>query len=128
MFHMDDTSSAAGSVILMRPRRLCTRHREGVIRRETCCVWVALGLAAYLAAWRSAATGDLAITSTQYSPAMFGIGVPQDDSRWRNALNYALHDLWLSGEFQQIYDRWFGMHSICPLPMGDHKMEPFVKG
>jgi polar amino acid transport system substrate-binding protein len=72
--------------------------------------------------------GNLAITATSYSPAMYGIGVPQNDSRWRNALNYSLHDLWLSGEFQKIFDKWFGPNSICPLPIGDHRMEPFVKG
>jgi polar amino acid transport system substrate-binding protein len=72
--------------------------------------------------------GVLAVTDTPYSPTFFGIGVPQDDSRWRNILNYCLHDLWLSGEFQTIYNKWFGPNSTCPIPLGDHKMEPFVKG
>ena len=44
------------------------------------------------------------------------------------APNYALHDLWLSGEYQKMYNKWFGPESMCPIPLGDHKMEPFVKG
>jgi len=72
--------------------------------------------------------GPLSVAATSYSTAMFGIGVPQDDSRWRNIVNYALHDLWLSGEFQRIYAKWFGPASVCPLPLGDHRMEPFVNG
>lgn len=83
---------------------------------------------AILAGHKIGPQGPLAITKTSYSPAMFGIGVPQNDSRWRNALNFALHDLWQSGEFQQIHQKWFGPDSICPLPLGDQKMEPFVAG
>lgn len=72
--------------------------------------------------------GELVVTDTPYSPAYFGIGVPQNDSRWRNVLNYSLHDLWTSGEYHKIYDKWFGPGSRCPIPLEDHKMEPFVKG
>jgi polar amino acid transport system substrate-binding protein len=74
------------------------------------------------------AGGELAITATSYSPAYFGIGVPQNDSHWRNVLNYALQDLWLSGDYQIIYTKWFGPDSRCPIPLGDHHMEPFVNG
>ncbi len=72
--------------------------------------------------------GILAVTATPYSPAYFGIGVPENDSDWRDAVNYSLHDLWKSGEFQKIYDKWFGEKSMCPLPLGKNRMEPFVKG
>lgn len=72
--------------------------------------------------------GILAVTKTPYSPAYFGIGVPENDSDWRDAVNYSLHDLWNSGEFHKIYNKWFGENSMCPIPLGLHKMEPFVKG
>jgi polar amino acid transport system substrate-binding protein len=72
--------------------------------------------------------GILAVTETPYSPAYFGIGVPENDSDWRDALNYSLHDLWSSGEFQKIYARWFGPDSMCPIPLGENRMEPFVIG
>ncbi len=72
--------------------------------------------------------GILAVTETPYSPAYFGIGVPEDDSDWRDAINYCLHDMWDSGEFHSIYEKWFGADSMCPLPLGENRMEPFVKG
>lgn len=72
--------------------------------------------------------GILAVTDTPYSPAFFGIGVPENDSDWRDVLNYCLHDLWESGEFQEIYVKWFGPDSMCPIPLGENRMEPFVKG
>ncbi|MCP4378808.1 MAG: transporter substrate-binding domain-containing protein [bacterium] len=72
--------------------------------------------------------GPLAITKTPYSPAYFGIGVRENDSDWRDTLNYCLHDLWNSGEFQKIYAKWFGPNSMCPVPLEGRRMEPFVKG
>jgi polar amino acid transport system substrate-binding protein len=74
------------------------------------------------------ANGNLAVTDTPYSPTYFGIGLPQNDSRWRDVVNFSLQDLWLNGEFQKIYDKWFGRESMTPMPLGDHRMEPFVKG
>ncbi len=73
-------------------------------------------------------TGILAVTATPYSPAYFGIGVPENDSDWRDVVNYALHDLWDSGEFMTIYEKWFGADSMCPVPLAGNRMEPFVKG
>lgn len=72
--------------------------------------------------------GILAVTDTEYSPAYFGIGISENDSDWRDTLNYCLHDLWDSGEFMTIYEKWFGRDSMCPIPLGENKMEPFVKG
>jgi polar amino acid transport system substrate-binding protein len=83
---------------------------------------------AMLAGHKVGPGGVLAVTDTPYSPTFFGIGVPENDSKWRDTLNYCLHDLWLSGEFQTIYDKWFGPKSMCPIPLKDHKMEPFVQG
>ncbi|HEV7673723.1 MAG TPA: transporter substrate-binding domain-containing protein [Candidatus Angelobacter sp.] len=83
---------------------------------------------AMLAGYKVGLAGPLSMTDTSYSPTFFGIAAPQNDSVWRDTLNYCLHDLWLSGDFQTIYDKWFGPKSMCPIPLKDHKMEPFVKG
>ena len=72
--------------------------------------------------------GILAVTATPYSPAYFGIGVQENDSKWRDIINYCLHDLWKTGEYHKIYDKWFGPKSMCPIPLGDNHMEPFVEG
>jgi len=70
----------------------------------------------------------LNVTKTSYSRAQFGIGLPENDSDWRDVLNYSLHDLWNDREFQAIYERWFGADSMCPIPLGQNRMEPFVIG
>ncbi|MDP6046534.1 MAG: transporter substrate-binding domain-containing protein, partial [Phycisphaerae bacterium] len=72
--------------------------------------------------------GPLAVTQTPYSPAYFGIGVRENDSDWRDTLNYCLHDLWNFGQFQKIYAKWFGPDSMCPVPLEGRRMESFVKG
>lgn len=72
--------------------------------------------------------GVLDVTRTPYSPAYFAIGVRENDSDWRDALNYSLHDLWTSGEFLDLYDKWFGPDSMCPIKLGQHHMEPYVDG
>lgn len=72
--------------------------------------------------------GNLAVTPTPYSPAYFGICVPENDSDWRDTLNYCLHDLWNSGQFQEIYTKWFGPNSLCPIPLAKNHMQPFVEG
>ncbi len=72
--------------------------------------------------------GILAVTAAPYSPAFFGVGVSENDSDWRDVLNYSLHDLWISGEFLEIYQKWFGPDSMCPIPLGSRHMEPYVAG
>jgi polar amino acid transport system substrate-binding protein len=49
----------------------------------------------------------------------FGVGVPENDSDWRDRINIALQSLWRSGEFQEIYERWFvGPERQVDLPLG----------
>jgi polar amino acid transport system substrate-binding protein len=45
-----------------------------------------------------------------------GIGVKEDDSRLRDEVNYALQRIETSGEYDRIYDRWFGQESDTPMP------------
>ena len=67
------------------------------------------------------AAGDpgLELLPGGHNPVQFGIGVPINDSAWRDQVNYALQDLWKSGEFGEIYAKWFeGPNAILPLPLG----------
>ena len=69
----------------------------------------------------SLAAGDpnLELLPGGHNPVQFGIGVPNDDSRWRDQVNYALQDVWNSGRYREIYDRWFvGPDRIIDLPLG----------
>lgn len=45
-----------------------------------------------------------------------GIGVRSDDSATRDEINYALQRIFASGEYDEIYDRWFGPNSETPVP------------
>jgi len=67
------------------------------------------------------AAGDpeLELLPGGHNPVQFGIGVPNNDSAWRDQVNYALQDLWKAGTYQEIYDHWFtGPDAMVELPLG----------
>jgi len=69
----------------------------------------------------SLADGDpnLELLPGGHNPVQFGIGLPNDDSLWRDQVNYALQELWKDGTYQEIYDRWFvGPDRMLDLPLG----------
>ena len=69
----------------------------------------------------SLAAGDpnLELLPGGHNPVQFGIGLPNDDSLWRDQVNYALQELWQAGTYQEIYDRWFvGPEKVLDLPLG----------
>lgn len=43
-----------------------------------------------------------------FSGGEYGIGVPRNDSKWRNEINYKLQDMWLDGTWDKIFDKWLG--------------------
>ncbi len=45
--------------------------------------------------------------------------LPENDSNWRDYVNTFLIHLIKSGEFYQVYDKWFGPSGKVPLPMSD---------
>jgi polar amino acid transport system substrate-binding protein len=66
------------------------------------------------------AAGDdsLVLLSEGFNPVQFGIGVPVNDSAWRDAINYALQDLWKDGTYHAIYEKWLGSEADVQLPLG----------
>jgi polar amino acid transport system substrate-binding protein len=67
------------------------------------------------------AAGDpeLTLLPGGHNRVQFGVGVPENDSDWRDRINIALQSLWRSGEFQEIYERWFvGRERQVDLPLG----------
>ena len=62
---------------------------------------------------------DLTLLPGGHNPVQFGVGVPENDSEWRDAVNLALQELWTNGTFHEIYERWFeGPERIIDLPLG----------
>lgn len=66
------------------------------------------------------AAGDpnLELIPGGHNKVQFGIGLPNDDSAWRDQVNYALQELWKDGTYQEIYEKWFvGPEAVVPLPL-----------
>ena len=69
----------------------------------------------------SLAAGDpnLTLLPGGHNVVQFGVGVPENQSDWLDSVNFALQDIWTSGEFQELYDPWFvGPDRIIDLPLG----------
>ncbi len=66
------------------------------------------------------AAGDdsLILLPGGFNPVQYGIGVPVNDSKWRDAINYALQEIWKDGTYAQIYDKWLGPDAAVPMPLG----------
>lgn len=56
----------------------------------------------------AAADPNLELIPGGHNPVQFGIGLPENDSKWRDAVNLALQELWKNGIYHEIYDKWFG--------------------
>jgi polar amino acid transport system substrate-binding protein len=52
-----------------------------------------------------------------YSPGLYGIGVPPNDSKWRDEISFILQDLLKDGTYEKIYLKWFGQDGKFPLPI-----------
>ena len=47
----------------------------------------------------------------------YGMGVPQDDSAWRDAINFALQDMWNDGTYHAVYNKWYGPETDYYFPL-----------
>lgn len=52
-----------------------------------------------------------------FSPGLYGIGTPPNDSKWRDTLSFILQDLLADGTYEKIYQKWFGPNGKFPLPI-----------
>jgi polar amino acid transport system substrate-binding protein len=52
-----------------------------------------------------------------FSSEPYGIGVPQNDSDWRDAINFAIQDMWADGTYKKIYDKWYGPKTPYYFPL-----------
>ncbi len=55
------------------------------------------------------------ILPDRFSIEPFGIGVRQGDAALRDAINFALQDLWESKQYAEIYRKWFGADPEVPI-------------
>ena len=59
-----------------------------------------------------------------FSPGLYGIGTPPDDSKWRDTASFALQDMIANGTYEKIYLKWFGPDGIAPLPINSRPRLP----
>ncbi len=52
--------------------------------------------------------GKFELVGELMSKEPVAIGLPEDDSNWRDAINFALQDIWKDGTFHHIYNKWYG--------------------
>ena len=58
-----------------------------------------------------------AIVGPNIAPEPYGIGIRENDSTWRDAINLAIMEMWESGTYHKAYEKWFGANSKYPLPL-----------
>lgn len=66
----------------------------------------------------SAGDDSLILLSEGFNAVQFGIGLPENDSEWRDTINYILQDMWIDGTYLDIYNRWLGPDADIQLPLG----------
>jgi polar amino acid transport system substrate-binding protein len=52
-----------------------------------------------------------------YSPGLYSIGVPRNDSKWRYTVAMALQSMIKDGNYEKLYQTWFGPKGKYPLPL-----------
>lgn len=55
------------------------------------------------------------IVGDRFSLEPFGVGVRQGDSALRDEINFTLQDLWSSGQYAELYRKWFGVDPDVPI-------------
>src|SRR5579883_2242648 len=58
---------------------------------------------------------DFQIVGGKFSLEPFGIGIRHGDWQLRNLVNAVLQDLWISGRYREIYQKWFQIEPDIPI-------------
>ena len=55
-----------------------------------------------------------AVGGAIWSPGLYGIGVPENESDWRDKISFILQDMLKDGTYEKIYQKWFGPKGHIP--------------
>lgn len=61
--------------------------------------------------------GKYELVGDFFSDEPYGVGLPEDDSDLRDAVNFAIQDMWKDGTYMDIYNKWYGPDTPYYLPM-----------
>ncbi len=76
--------------------------------------WVDWGLT--LLEYASRNQGKFDLIDLSENPQGIAMALPQDDSAWRDAVNFAFQDMALDGCLDKIYEKWFGAQTPYAFP------------
>lgn len=88
--------------------------QQGKVQAVTTDSTILLGL--------KAGNNQYEIVGKAFSIEPYGIGVRENDSDWRDAINLALMDMWADGSYEKVYNKWFGDGSTYELK-SDYEIE-----
>lgn len=52
-----------------------------------------------------------------FSSEPYGLGLPVNDSEWRDFVNFTLMEMWVDGDWKKIYDKWLGEDTKYYMPL-----------
>jgi len=61
--------------------------------------------------------GKFELVGDFFSDEPYGIGLPENDSALRDAVNFAIQDMWKDGSYMKIYNKWYGPKTPYYFPM-----------
>lgn len=70
-----------------------------------------------LLGYAAQAPGQFVLVGDFISDEPYGIGLPENDSKWRDSINFALQDMWTDGTYKKIYDKWYGPDTPYYFPL-----------
>jgi polar amino acid transport system substrate-binding protein len=86
--------------------------RQGKVKAVTTDATILLGLK------NSAPDPDEYVIAGKFiSDEPYGLGVPENESNFRDFVNKSLAEMWESGEYQELYNKWFGPDTKYYLPL-----------
>ncbi len=70
-----------------------------------------------LIGYAAQAPGEFELVGDFFSDEPYGIGLPEDDSKLRDMVNFTLQDMWADGTYKKIYDKWYGPDTPYYFPL-----------
>ena len=72
-----------------------------------------------LLAFSAIEPGEFELIGDFLSKEPYGVGLPENDSDWRDAVNFAIQDIWSDGTYMKIYNKWYGPESSFHFPLSE---------
>jgi len=82
--------------------------------REKVGAWLDSGIV--LLEYASRSPGRFQLIAASDTVEEIAVALPQNDSAWRDLINFTIQDMAADGSLKRIYDQWFGPDSQYPFP------------